>query len=120
MEWDFKTNGHYFFNDDERGKSTCAIEFQKGRLSNDMFHKDDSMYLWDDHFWQLDIESLFMEVLPEFDMFTLECEINEEKWTAIVEASKRYSRITQQIVAEMDPWMLDAIREYSCVTVIGV
>ena len=78
------------------------------------------MYLWDDHFWQLDIESLFMEVLPEFDMFTLECEINEEKWTAIVEASKRYSRITQQIVAEMDPWMLDAIREYSCVTVRGV
>lgn len=103
----------------KKKKRVVYIEFQKGRF-DDVFHKVDSMYLWDDHFWLLDIESLFMEVLPEFDMFTHGCEINEEKWTAIVEASKRYSQITQQIVAEMDPWMLDAIRDYSCVTVIGV
>lgn len=119
MEWDFKTNGHYFFNDDERGGSSCDIEFQKGRFSN-VFHKEDSMYLWDDHFWILDITTLFVEVLPEFDMCTVGCEINEEQWAAIVEASKKYSQITQQIVAEMNPWMRDTIGEYGCVTVLGV
>ena len=78
------------------------------------------MYLWDDHFWFLDIESLFMEALPNFDMFTIGCEINEEQWAAIAKASKRYSQVTQEIIAEMNPWMLDVIREYGCVTVIGV
>ena len=107
------------FNDDERGGSTCDIEFQKGRFNN-VFHKEDSMYLWDDHFWILDITTLFVEVLPEFDMCTEGCEINEEQRAAIVEASKRYSQITQQIVAEMNPWMRDAIGEYGCVTVLGV
>lgn len=30
MDWDYKTNGHFFFNDSERGASSCDIEFQKG------------------------------------------------------------------------------------------
>ena len=50
MAWDYKTNGHYFFDDFERGGSTCDIEFQKGRVIDEC-HRKDSMYLWDDHFY---------------------------------------------------------------------
>lgn len=89
MDWDYKTNGHYFFDDFERGDSTCDIEFQKGRVTDES-HRKDSMYLWDDHFYFLDLEPLFSEVIPEFDMFTCGCEINTEQWEKIKEASANY------------------------------
>lgn len=44
MDWDYKTNGHYFFDDSERGDSTCDIEFQKGSVTDES-HRKDSMYL---------------------------------------------------------------------------
>lgn len=116
---DYKTNGHYFFNDLERGNSTCDIEFQKGH-HNDNFHQKDSMYLWDNHFWFLDIEALFIEIIPEFDMFTCGCEINEKQWKDIVAASAKYEPVTQEIIKEMNGWMTQTIQEFGCVTVIGV
>lgn len=58
MDWDYKTNGHYFFDDFERGDSTCDIEFQKGRVTDES-HRKDSMYLWDDHFYFLDLDLCF-------------------------------------------------------------
>lgn len=56
MDWDYKTNGHYFFDDSERGDPTCDIEFQKGSVTDES-HRKDSMYLWDDHFtfWILNL-----------------------------------------------------------------
>ena len=116
---DFKTNGHYFFREEEHGDETCTIEFQKGRL-HEIHRRKDSMFLWDDHFWALDIGALFAEFIPDFDMFTEGSEVNGEQWRSIVGASPKYSSITQEIVAEMDEWMTQAIQEYGCVTIIGV
>ena len=119
MDWDYKTNGHYFFDDFERGDSTCDIEFQKGRVTDES-HRKDSMYLWDDHFYFLDLEPLFSEVIPEFDMFTCGCEINTEQWEKIQEASANYCVTTREIITEMDAWMTETLKEYGCVTVLGV
>lgn len=119
MGWDYKTNGHYFSDDFERGNSTCDIEFQKGRVS-DEYHRKDSMYLCDDHFYFLDIENLFSEVIPEFDMFTCRCEINIKQWEEIKKASAKYCVATREIIAKMDVWMTETLKEYGCVTVLGV
>ena len=119
MAWDYKTNGHYFFDDFERGGSTCDIEFQKGRVIDEC-HRNDSMYLWDDHFYLLNLEDLFSEIIPEFDMFTCGCEINTEQWERIKDASAGYCVTIREIIAEMDGWMTETLKEYGCVTVLGV
>lgn len=119
MAWDYKTNGHYFFDDFERGASTCDIEFQKGRVIDEC-HRKDSMYLWDDHFYLLNLEDLFSEIIPEFDMFTCGCEINMEQWERIKDASAGYCITIREIIAEMDGWMTETLKEYGCVTVLGV
>lgn len=119
MDWDYKTNGHFFFNDSERGASSCNIEFQKGHLT-DEHHRKDSMYLWDNHFYLLDLEDLFSKIIPEFDMFTCGCEIDAIQWEKVKNASACYCVTTREIIAEMDAWMTETLKEYGCVTVLGV
>ena len=44
MDWDYKTNGHYFFDDSERGDPTCDIEFQKGSVTDESHRKDSGRF----------------------------------------------------------------------------
>ena len=53
-------------------------------------------------------------------MFTCGCEINTEQWERIKDASAGYCVTIREIIAEMDGWMTETLKEYGCVTVLGV
>ena len=118
MDWNYKTNGRYFFNYTDLGDRTDDIEFKKGKFEG-RYHNEDSKYLWISHFACLGLFRPFADVFPDFDEFS-DVEIGMKQWEGIVKASQDYSDIIQEMISEINEWMVQTISEHGCVTVLGV
>lgn len=108
----------YFVFDQER-KNTAYHEFQKGKFDGHTFWKTDSISLSDDILVTLGIESLFANVIPNYNSYS-EFEVDKELWNNIKRRGQEIGGEVFVCILEADEWVKNTYLEYDLFTIIGV
>lgn len=103
----------------EECRGTCYHEFYKGKWDETTFWKNDSLYLHDDILFTLNIERVFLEVVPDYDMYN-ETEINKSHWEQICKMAKSIGGEIETAIKEVDVWVQDNYKEYDIFTILGI
>lgn len=77
------------------------------------------MLLHDDILFNLDIGSLFLTYLPDYDPFG-ETVVNEEQWNQIVKEAKSIGGEIYLLIEEAIPWVRGNFKRESVFTIIGI
>lgn len=108
----------YFCTNSER-KSSIYHEFQKGKWDGRTFWKDDSLYLYDDILYSLNIGELFLSIIPNYDELG-ETEVNESQWNKIYKSAELIGGEVKAVIDEAEVWARETFRVYSMFTILGI
>ena len=107
---------------DEDG-STRFYEFRKGTVDyeNDEnpHWKEDSLYIEDETVWELQLDSLFSEMLEDYD-YTGETSVTLPQWEKIAARAESAGGKWQEVVEELAPWVSETFTVFECFTIIGM
>ena len=115
----------YFITEAERKRttrSTCFFEFQKGkhkRWGRNRFWKEDSLLLYMDIFDQLDLHTVFLSVLPDFD-YCGETLVTRDQYEILKNTASLQSSEIAALFAELDVWVTECFKTESCFTILGI
>ena len=108
----------YFIYDHER-INTGYHEFQKGRFDGQTFWKNDSISLSDDLLVSLNLESLLVNVIPNYTTYS-EFEIDTKLWNEIMLKAQQIGGEVLDCILEANEWVKNTYLEYDVFTIIGV
>ena len=100
-------------------EGTCYHEFYKGKWDEKTFWKSDSLYLHDEILFIVNIESLFVEVAPDYNPFN-ETEINRDQWGKICKMAETVGGEVAEAIKEADMWVRETFKEYELFTILGI
>ena len=100
---------------------SCYLEFCVGRKDAwSKFENQGSLFVSDNAFLVLGIDSVFCRVVPEFDFCGDTTIVTKTQWQEIYRLSLVLDSESKQVFEEINTWVVNELRDYNCFSVIGV
>ena len=108
----------YFIVNTER-RGSYYHEFFKGKWDGKTFWKNDSIYLNDNILSQLEIGSIILSVIPEYDPYGV-TKVSEREWKAILNEAERIGGDAYTAILEANEWVIDNFNTHTVFTILGI
>ena len=110
----------YFCAETERkkSKSSCYLEFQKGRYANKCW-LEDSICLHDDIFEKLGLYQVLISAIPQFDHWGI-TEVSPEQWQLVKSNAEMIGGEVLIAVIELDEWVVKCFEKEEVFTICGI
>ena len=108
----------FFVKDNER-KNTNYHEFYKGRWDGVTFWKEDSLLLHMDIFDQLNLYSVFIAALPDFNYYG-ETYVTPAQYELLKSSAFTQGGEIAVLFAELDIWVSECFKTESCFIIQGI
>ena len=95
-----------------------VFEFMKGNFSGTHW-LEDSLYIPEDLFQQMELENIFMTCLKHFSYFGVTTVIPGE-WDNVKNATKKDFPRSLEIISEIDDWVQVCFETEKCFTICGI
>lgn len=115
---DFK----YFITEQEREqgrRATLYHEFYKGKWDEKTFWKEDSLLLRDEIMHRTGFVGILEELVCDYNYYG-STEIDQRQWNAIRKVACDTGSELQQVILELEPWMVENFKEYAVFTILGI
>lgn len=84
-----------------------------------VFWKDDSICIHDDIVYEHGLDTLLLQVIPEFDPFG-ETRVTAGDWKTIRALAAEIGGTVYELVCDADNWIRETFSEYTTFTILGL
>ena len=101
--------------------SSCYHEFSKGNWDENapVFWKEDSIYMEDDLWTELEGYKLLSSTIPTYDPYG-PTRVSQNQWEQIVKAAKTRGGELYAAIAEADAWARENFKDHPVFTILGI